>query len=165
MAIHQSAEDYLESILILQKRRGQVRSIDIVNELGYSKPSISIAMKKLRESGHVCMAEDGTLTLTESGMAIASQVYSRHTAISQLFQLLGVSAETAAEATEESIDTTETTAITESDDTAETESEPEQVIDEDQNALAMEEFGKVIRHFAKEDLHLICHELISVISA
>ena len=97
MAIHQSAEDYLESILILQKRLGQVRSIDIVNELGYSKPSISIAMKKLRESGHVSMAEDGTLTLTESGMAIASDVYERHTAIAQLFRILGVSEETAAE--------------------------------------------------------------------
>ena len=97
MAIHQSAEDYLESILILQKRLGQVRSIDIVNELGYSKPSISIAMKKLRESGHVSMAEDGTLTLTESGMAIASDIYERHTAIAQLFRILGVSEETAAE--------------------------------------------------------------------
>ena len=97
MAIHQSAEDYLESILILQKRLGQVRSIDIVNELGYSKPSISIAMKKLRESGHVSMAEDGTLTLTESGMASASDVYERHTAIAQLFRILGVSEETAAE--------------------------------------------------------------------
>ena len=97
MAIHQSAEDYLESILILQKRLGQVRSIDIVNELGYSKPSISIAMKKLRESGHVSMAEDGTLTLTESGMTIASDVYERHTAIAQLFRILGVSEETAAE--------------------------------------------------------------------
>ena len=97
MAIHQSAEDYLESILILQKRLGHVRSIDIVNELGYSKPSISIAMKKLRESGHVSMAEDGTLTLTDSGMEIASQVYERHTAITRLFLLLGVSQETAAE--------------------------------------------------------------------
>ena len=97
MAIHQSAEDYLESILILQKRLGHVRSIDIVNELGYSKPSISIAMKKLRESGHACMAEDGTLTLTDSGMEIASQVYERHTAITRLFLLLGVSAETATE--------------------------------------------------------------------
>ena len=97
LKIHQSAENYLETILILQKRNGRVRSIDIVNELGYSKPSISIAMKKLRESGHVCMAEDGTLTLTESGMEIASRVYSRHTAITQLFQLLGVSEETAAE--------------------------------------------------------------------
>ena len=97
MAIHQSAEDYLESILILQKRLGHVRSIDIVNELGYSKPSISIAMKKLRESGHVSMAEDGTLTLTDSGMEIASQVYERHTAITRLFLLLGVSQEIAAE--------------------------------------------------------------------
>ena len=97
MVIHQSAEDYLESILILQKRLGQVRSIDIVNELGYSKPSISIAMKKLRESGHVLMAEDGTLTLTDSGMEIASRVYGRHTAITGLFRLLGVSEETAAE--------------------------------------------------------------------
>lgn len=95
MVIHQSAEDYLESILILQKRLGQVRSIDIVNELGYSKPSISIAMKKLRESGHVLMAEDGTLTLTESGMAIAERVYDRHTAVTGLLRLLGVSGETA----------------------------------------------------------------------
>ena len=97
MAIHQSAEDYLESILILQKRLGQVRSIDIVNELGYSKPSISIAMKKLRESGHVHMAEDGTLTLTDCGLSIASRVYERHTAITRLFRLMGVSEETAAE--------------------------------------------------------------------
>ena len=97
MAIRQSAEDYLESIFILQKRLGQVRSIDIVNELGYSKPSISIAMKKLRESGHVAMAEDGTLTLTETGMEIAARVYSRHTALTELFRLLGVSRETAAE--------------------------------------------------------------------
>ena len=82
---------------MLQKRLGQVRSIDIVNELGYSKPSISIAMKKLRESGHVAMAEDGTLTLTDSGMEIAARVYSRHTALTDLFRLLGVSPETAAE--------------------------------------------------------------------
>jgi len=97
MAIHQSAEDYLETILVLQKRLGQVRSIDIVNELGYSKPSISIAMKKLRESGHVLMAEDGILTLTDSGLAIATQVYDRHTAITGLFRLLGVPEEVAAE--------------------------------------------------------------------
>ncbi|MEG1594234.1 MAG: metal-dependent transcriptional regulator, partial [Oscillibacter sp.] len=59
MVIHESAEDYLESILVLQKRLGQVRSIDIVNELGYSKPSVSIAMKKLRENGYITMAADG----------------------------------------------------------------------------------------------------------
>lgn len=97
MAIRQSAEDYLETILVLQQRLGQVRSIDIVNELGYSKPSISVAMKKLRESGHVLMAGDGTLTLTDSGLAIAREVYDRHTVISGLFRLLGVPDEIAAE--------------------------------------------------------------------
>lgn len=97
MAIRQSAEDYLETILVLQQRLGQVRSIDIVNELGYSKPSISIAMKKLRESGHVLMAGDGTLTLTDSGLSIAQQVYDRHTVIANLFRLLGVPEDIAAE--------------------------------------------------------------------
>ena len=97
MAIHQSAEDYLESILILQKRLGQVRSIDIVNELGYSKPSISIAMKKLRESGHVSMAEDGTLTLTESGTEIAEKILERHQILTRALVLLGVSEEIATE--------------------------------------------------------------------
>ena len=63
MVIHESAEDYLESILVLQERRGYVRSIDIVNELGYSKPSVSVAMKKLRESGYISMAPDGSITL------------------------------------------------------------------------------------------------------
>ncbi|WP_368043684.1 metal-dependent transcriptional regulator, partial [uncultured Oscillibacter sp.] len=63
MVIHESAEDYLESILVLQQRRGQVRSIDIVNELGYSKPSVSIAMKKLRENGYISMDADGFITL------------------------------------------------------------------------------------------------------
>ena len=97
MVIHQSAEDYLESILVLQERRGQVRSIDIVNELGYSKPSVSIAMKKLRESGYISMAPDGLITLNESGLEIARRVYDKHKAITKLFELLGVSAEQAAE--------------------------------------------------------------------
>ena len=73
MTIHESAEDYLEAILILRERRGAVRSIDIVNELGYSKPSVSIAMKKLRESGYISMAADGLITLNESGLEIASR--------------------------------------------------------------------------------------------
>lgn len=96
MVIHESAEDYLESILILHQRRGMVRSIDIVNELGYSKPSVSIAMKKLRESGYITMAADGSITLNESGLEIASRVYSRHKAITRLFEILGVSEEQAA---------------------------------------------------------------------
>lgn len=96
MVIHESAEDYLESILILHQRRGMVRSIDIVNELGYSKPSVSIAMKKLRESGYITMAPDGAITLNESGMEVAMRVYGRHKAITRLFELLGVSPEQAA---------------------------------------------------------------------
>ena len=96
MVIHESAEDYLESILILHQRRGMVRSIDIVNELGYSKTSVSIAMKKLRESGYINMAHDGTITLNESGMEIAQRVYNRHKTITKLFTLLGVSEEQAA---------------------------------------------------------------------
>ena len=97
MVIHQSAEDYLESILMLQEQLGQVRSIDIVNHLGFSKPSISIAMKKLRENGYISMAGDGTITLNESGMRIASNIYSRHKTITRLFILLGVSPKQAEE--------------------------------------------------------------------
>lgn len=97
MVIHESAEDYLETILILQEECGQVRSIDIVNKLGYSKPSISIAMKKLRENGYISMSPDGLITLNESGMAIAKKVYTRHQVITSLFTLLGVSPEQAAE--------------------------------------------------------------------
>ena len=97
MVIHQSAEDYLESILVLQRRLGQVRSIDIVNELGFSKPSVSIAMKKLRENGYISMSPDGLITLNESGLAIAQKVYGRHTTITRLFTMMGVNPETAAE--------------------------------------------------------------------
>ena len=96
MVIHESAEDYLESILILQEQCGSVRSIDIVNKLGYSKPSVSIAMKKLRESGYISMAADGIITLNDSGMEIASRIYGRHKTITRLFQYLGVSPEQAA---------------------------------------------------------------------
>ena len=97
MVIHESAEDYLESILIVQDRLGSVRSIDIVNELGYSKPSVSIAMKKLRENGYISMAADGTITLNDSGLEVASRVYGRHKTLTRLFTLLGVSPEIAAE--------------------------------------------------------------------
>ena len=97
MVIHESAEDYLESILILQEQLGSVRSIDIVNHLGYSKPSISIAMKKLRENGYISMADDGTITLREPGLAIATKIYDRHKTITKLFISLGVSPDQAAE--------------------------------------------------------------------
>lgn len=97
MVIHESAEDYLESILVLHQRLGSVRSIDIVNELGYSKPSISIAMKRLRENGYISMAPDGTITLNDSGLEIATRIYNRHTTITTFFQMLGVSEEHASE--------------------------------------------------------------------
>lgn len=96
MVIHESAEDYLESILIIQEQSGQVRSIDVVNRLGFSKPSVSIAMKKLRESGYINMAGDGNITLTDSGMEIASRIYERHITITRFFERLGVSPEQAA---------------------------------------------------------------------
>ena len=97
MVIHESAEDYLESILMLQEQLGSVRSIDVVNRLGYSKPSVSIAMKKLRENGYISMAGDGTLTLNESGMQIARKIYDRHKTMTRLFEKLGVSPKQAAE--------------------------------------------------------------------
>ena len=96
MEIHKSAEDYLETILKLQQKQGQVRSIDIVAELHFSKPSVSVAMKKLRESGHVKMDENGLLTLTEQGEAIARRVMERHQVLTAMFIAMGVDEETAA---------------------------------------------------------------------
>jgi len=96
MEIHKSAEDYLETILKLQRKQGQVRSIDIVGELHFSKPSVSVAMKKLRESGHVKMDENGLLTLTPEGEAIASRVLERHTLLTAMLTAVGVDPETAA---------------------------------------------------------------------
>ena len=97
MEIHKSAEDYLETILKLQKEKGQVRSIDIVEDMHFSKPSVSVAMKKLRESGHVIMDENGLLTLTEEGYAIAHRIYERHQVLTKMLMALGVEPETAAE--------------------------------------------------------------------
>ena len=90
MEIHKSAEDYLETILKLQKRNGQVRSIDIVAEMHFSKPSVSVAMKKLRESGHVEMDSAGLLTLTEKGLAVAQRIYERHQVLTRMLTALGV---------------------------------------------------------------------------
>ena len=97
MEIHKSAEDYLETILQLQKQNGRVRSIDIVADLHYSKPSVSVAMKKLRESGHVLMDENGLLTLTDAGMAVAQRIYERHQVLTLMLTALGVDEVTAAE--------------------------------------------------------------------
>lgn len=95
MQIHESSEDYLESILMLKERKGFVRSIDIANELDYTKASVSIAMKKLRENGYVETDANGLLTLTPEGQKIAARVYERHRVLSDLLMALGVSAETA----------------------------------------------------------------------
>lgn len=97
MKIHESAENYLETILVLQKRKGSVRSIDIANELGYSKPSVSVAMKNLRQGGYIRVNDDGSIILLEKGREIAERIYERHTLISEWLTGLGVGAETAAE--------------------------------------------------------------------
>lgn len=96
MKIQESAEDYLESILILGEQKGSVRSIDVARHLGFSKPSVSRAMSLLRENGYVTMDPDGLLTLTESGQAIAGPIYERHRMLTQWLVVLGVSPETAA---------------------------------------------------------------------
>ncbi len=90
MNIRESAENYLETILIIQERNGSVRSIDIANELGFSKPSVSVAMKNLRENGYIIVDDNGFITLTESGFEIADRMYERHRIISKYFMLLGV---------------------------------------------------------------------------
>lgn len=95
MVIHESAEDYLESILILKERRGVVHSIDIVNELGYSKPSVSIAMKQLESNGYILRDEDGYITLTDDGAEIATCVFERHRLLSDFFMALGVTEDVA----------------------------------------------------------------------
>ena len=96
MQIHQSAEDYLETILVLREHKGLVRSIDVANKMGYTKASVSIAMKKLREAGYVEMDAEGFLTLTAAGQEIADRVYTRHKLLTAFFVRLGVSEEVAA---------------------------------------------------------------------
>lgn len=93
----ESVEDYLETILMLQKNMGQVRSIDIANEMNFTKPSVSVAMKNLREKGYITMASDGYITLTESGKERAENVLERHTILTDLLIRIGVSEETAKE--------------------------------------------------------------------
>ncbi|SDG08293.1 metal-dependent transcriptional regulator [Marvinbryantia formatexigens] len=97
MRILESAENYLETILVLQNRIGNVRSIDIVAEMGFSKPSVSVAMKNLRENGYIHMDENGYITLLEPGRAIAEKIYERHTLLTEWLTSLGVSPKTAAE--------------------------------------------------------------------
>lgn len=92
----ESLEDYLETILILNRRLGNVRSIDVATELGYSKPSVSVAMKKLKNLEYITVSEDGYLSLTGTGKEIAEQVYECHNLLTDWLVYLGVNPETAA---------------------------------------------------------------------
>lgn len=97
MKILESAEDYLERILMLKNQNGTVRAIDIANDMNFSRPSVSIAMKKLRENGYIIVNPNETITLTEEGEKIANNVYERHQVLTNLFIDLGVSKEQALE--------------------------------------------------------------------
>ena len=95
MQIHESGEDYLETILMLKQRLGVVRSIDIVREMNFSKPSVSIAMKRFRENGYIQVDSEGYITLTEKGKQIAQRIYERHMVIAAVLMALGVDEATA----------------------------------------------------------------------
>lgn len=97
MKRQESIENYLETILVLGERSGAVRSIDIAGDLGFSKPSVSVAMKNLREKGMILVGEDGYITLTPQGREIAVNVYERHTILTSALIAIGVTEETARE--------------------------------------------------------------------
>ena len=90
MRIKESAENYLETILIIKNKKGHVRSIDIATELGFTKPSVSVAMKNFREEGYITIDNDGGISLTEKGLLIAEHVYERHQVIARVLMTLGV---------------------------------------------------------------------------
>ncbi|HJB99904.1 metal-dependent transcriptional regulator [Pseudoflavonifractor phocaeensis] len=96
MNIYESAENYLETILSLHETQGLVRSIDIANHLHFSKPSVSVAMKKLRESGYIEVDKEGYISLLPAGEEIARRIYERHKLLTQFFIHLGVSPDVAA---------------------------------------------------------------------
>ena len=96
MSVHESGEMYLEAIYVLYEKTGFVRSIDVSEYLGYSKPSVSRAMGILRNGEYITIDKDGSIALTESGKEIARKIYERHTLLSQMLVYLGVSEETAA---------------------------------------------------------------------
>ena len=97
MKIQESAENYLETILMLSEKQPYVRSIDIATELGFSKPSVSVATKNLRENGYITVSPEGSISLLPAGQAIADKIYERHTLITDLLIMLGVNPEVAAE--------------------------------------------------------------------
>lgn len=97
MKIQEAAENYLETILILHQRKGPIRSIDVVNEMGYSKPTVSVVMKHFRENGFIEMDGDGYITLTDAGLEIAQRMCERHNVIAKILMALGVDEKTAYE--------------------------------------------------------------------
>ena len=97
MAIQESGEMYLETIHVLYKKTGHVRSTDIAEYMGYSKPSVSRAMGLLKSGGFILVEKDGSITLTEAGLAVADKIYERHTLLTQLLITLGVDPEIASE--------------------------------------------------------------------
>ncbi|MGP1433269.1 MAG: metal-dependent transcriptional regulator [Catonella sp.] len=97
MEIHESAEDYLETILVLTEKIGNVRSVDISNEMGFKKSSVSVAMKNLRSTGHIVVDENGYIKLTPTGKEVADMIYERHKFFSSWLISLGVNKETALE--------------------------------------------------------------------
>ena len=96
MSLHESAEMYLETIYLLSEKTGSVRSIDVAEYMGYSKPSVSRAVSLLREGGYLSMAEDGYLTLTAMGKETAKKIFERHTVLSDFLAFIGVEGEVAA---------------------------------------------------------------------
>ncbi|MGL6226447.1 MAG: metal-dependent transcriptional regulator [Thermoguttaceae bacterium] len=95
MKVLESSENYLETILVLKKSSGEVKAVDIARHLGYSKPSISAALKLLKQNGYITVAESGYISLTKEGLEIAHKIYLRHTVLTQFLISLGVSPETA----------------------------------------------------------------------
>ena len=97
MAIKKAAEDYLEAMLMMREKHGYIRSVDVAMHLGVTKPSVSYATKRLRESGHITMDRDGLITLTETGMSVAESMYERHRVLTRMLMELGVDGHTARE--------------------------------------------------------------------
>lgn len=97
MTLNESTENYLETILILNHRLGNVRSVDIANEMNFKKPSVSVAMKNLRENGYITVSPEGHIHLTEIGLEVAERIYERHTTLSNWLTTLGVDPRVAAE--------------------------------------------------------------------
>ena len=95
MKLYESSEDYLETILVLGTKIGKVHAIDIARDMGFSKPSVSVAVHKLADNGYINIADDGVITLTEKGNEIATKVYDRHVTLSKALMFLGVSEEQA----------------------------------------------------------------------